>query len=115
MKRKPLNKITQKRKELLEDRKQQNIRMMNFFLHIWNKREHVSEISTQYLGREALSIYFHHILPKESYDYAIYDEDNIILLTFDEHQKAESDPTFYEEINKRRELLKKKYGKFIED
>jgi len=39
------------------------------------------------------------------------DEDNIILLTLDEHTKVENDPVFFEEVNKRREQLKIKYGR----
>lgn len=80
-----------------------------FFLQIWGKKRHFSEISNIYLGKEPLTIYFHHILPKEKYPEAEYDEDNIILLTFDEHNTVESDMYRYEEINKRRENLLLKY------
>ena len=49
------------------------------------------------------------ILPKEKYPQAAFDEENIILLTLEEHDQVEMDPTRYEEINKKREQLKKKY------
>jgi len=62
-----------------------------------------------YLGKEPLTIYFHHILPKEKYPQAMYDEENIILLTLEEHDNVERDMYKYEEVNRRRELLKKKY------
>lgn len=84
--------------------------MRNFFLSIWNSRLHKSEISNTYLGKEAMSTYFHHILPKENYPQASLDEENIILLTLDEHCNVENDTYKYEEINKRREYLKIKYG-----
>lgn len=94
-------------------RKSQNHRKISdrneFFLQIWGKKRHFSEISNIYLGREPLTIYFHHILPKEKFPEAEYDEDNIILLTFDEHNTVESDMYRYEEINKRRENLLLKY------
>ena len=83
--------------------------MHTFFMTIWAKKPHKSEVSGTYLGGEALSIYFHHILPKNKYPKASLDEDNIILLTFDEHQDVESDIYKFEEVNKRRELLKIKY------
>jgi hypothetical protein len=83
--------------------------MNAFFLQIWNKRKHCSEVSGAYLGSEPRTIFFHHILPKEKYFEAAYDEDNIILLTFDEHNNVESDIYKYEEVNKRRESLKLKY------
>ncbi|MCI4435875.1 MAG: hypothetical protein JHC33_03585 [Ignisphaera sp.] len=86
------------------------LEMRQFFLSVWNKRPHRSEVSGVYLGSEALSTYFHHILPKSKYPEACLDEENIILLTFIEHQQVESDIYRYEEVNKRREQLKIKYN-----
>ena len=83
--------------------------MKDMFLHIWKKRLHLSEISGLPLVGEALSTYFHHILPKSKYPQAALDEENIILLTWQEHDQVEMDPTRYEEVNKRREQLKQKY------
>lgn len=80
------------------------------FLSIWKKRKHYSEVSGDYLGKEALSTYFHHILPKEKYPQACLDEENIILLTLEEHTNVESDMYKYELINKKREQLKTKYN-----
>ena len=85
------------------------MQMQEFFLGIWKKRSHHSEISGAYLGSEPMSTYFHHILPKEKHPDAKYDEDNIILLTLDEHTNVESDMYKYEEVNIRREQLKEKY------
>lgn len=85
------------------------MQMQEFFLGIWKKRRHNSEISGVYLGSEPMSTYFHHILPKEKHPNAKYDEDNIILLTLDEHTNVESDMYKYEEVNIRREQLKEKY------
>ena len=84
--------------------------MWMFFLIIWKKRKHISEVSGEKLGKEPLSTFFHHILSKEKYPQAKYDEDNIILLTFEEHENVELDIFKYEEINKRRSLLKIKYN-----
>jgi hypothetical protein len=83
--------------------------MQNFFLQIWKKRQHLSEISGLPLIGEPLSVYFHHILPKEKYPEAALDEENIILLTLNEHDQVESDIYRFEEVNKRREQLIKKY------
>lgn len=100
-KRTPLSKGTRKKK---------TEGMQDFFMHIWNTRIHKSEISGEHLGKEALSVFFHHILPKNKYEDAQFDEDNIILLTFEEHDTVESDMYKYEEINVRREKLKIKYN-----
>lgn len=85
--------------------------MLRVFLDIWQKRRHYSEVSGRWLGKEALTVFFHHILPKSKYREAMFDEENIILLTFDEHAKVENDPTYFEEVNKRREQLKLKYDR----
>lgn len=84
-------------------------KMKEFFLKIWKKRMHYSEISMDYLGKEPLTVFFHHILPKEKYPEAQYDEENIILLTLEEHDTVEKDMYKYEEVNLRREKLKSKY------
>lgn len=84
--------------------------MREMFLRIWKQRPHKSEISGERLGTEPLSIFFHHILPKEKYKDATLDEENIILLTLDEHTNVENDIYRYEEVNKRREYLKTKYN-----
>ena len=84
--------------------------MREMFLRVWKQRPHKSEISGERLGTEPLSIFFHHILPKEKYKDATLDEENIILLTLDEHSNVESDIYRYEEVNKRREYLKTKYN-----
>jgi hypothetical protein len=79
-----------------------------FFKEIWKERKHYSELSGIYLGSEAMSTFFHHILPKEKYPEVAYDKSNIILLTLDEHTNVENDIYKYEKINKIRiELLNK--------
>jgi hypothetical protein len=97
--------LTTKRK--VSDGKSHQMREM--FMDIWKKRPHKSEISGTYLGKEAMSTYFHHILAKEKYPEACLDEENIILLTLEEHSTVESDMYRYEEVNKRRNHLLTKY------
>lgn len=83
--------------------------MQDLFLNIWKKKLHYSEVSMDYLGKEPLTVFFHHILSKEKYPQAAFDEENIILLTLNEHDQVEKDMYRYEEVNKRREKLLKKY------
>lgn len=85
------------------------IEMRKFFLSIWNKRPHKSEVSGVYLGSEPMSTYFHHILPKEKYPEACLDEENIVLLCLEEHSNVENNMYRYEEVNKRRNYLLTKY------
>lgn len=84
--------------------------MRGFFLEIWKKRRHVSEISGQSLGSEPLTVFFHHILPKNKYPQAQYDEENIILLTLEEHDNVEANMYKYEKINYLRIKLLLKYN-----
>ena len=84
--------------------------MRDFFLQIWRKRPHHSQISLDHLGKEPMSTFFHHILPKEKYPEAMFDEENIVLLTLEEHSNVENDMYKYEEVNRRRELLQTKYN-----
>ena len=84
--------------------------MQEFFMTIWKERPHKSEISGTSLGKEALSIFFHHILSKSKFPQAKFDPENIMLLTLDEHSSVELDMHKYEEINRRREQLLVKYN-----
>lgn len=95
----------------MEEKKKLTKIIQSVFMDIWLERPHKSEVSGRWLGKEALSVFFHHILPKEKYPNAMFDAENIILLTFDEHTKVEQDPSFYEEVNKRRVKLKEKYDR----
>jgi hypothetical protein len=80
------------------------------YLEIWNKRPHYSQISRRWLGNEPLSVFFHHILPKRKYIEAIFDEQNIILVTKEEHENIERSPFMYPIVNRLRTKLLKKYG-----
>ena len=86
------------------------IQQRDMFLNIWKKRAHKSEVSGAYLGSEAMSTYFHHILPKNKYPEACLDEENIVILSLLEHSNVENDMYKYPEVNKRREQLKIKYN-----
>lgn len=84
--------------------------MREFFLSIWKKKSHFSEVSGKFLGNEPRTIYMHHILPKSKYPDIAFDEENIILLTWEEHEQVENDIYRYEEVNNRRKYLKLKYN-----
>jgi hypothetical protein len=73
--------------------------MREFFLQLWKKLPHYSQVSGKYLGSEPLTVFFHHILPKEKYPQACFDEENIILLTLEEHEQVELDMYRYDEVN----------------
>lgn len=84
--------------------------MKLLFISMWRSKPHRSEVSGTSLGNSFSSIFFHHILPKSKYPEAILDEENIIILTGDEHANVENDMYKYEIINERRIYLKEKYN-----
>lgn len=101
--------LFQKKLDKFESTIREISEMRDFFLQLWKKRPHYSEVSGKWLGKEPMSTYFHHILSKEKYPQACFDEENIILLTLEEHSNVESNMYRYEEINKRRNYLLAKY------
>lgn len=100
--------ISNKKTNSVQDNR--HIIQREMFLNIWKKRPHKSEVSGTYLGKEPMSTYFHHILAKEKYPDACLDEENIILLTLEEHSNVENDMYKYDEVNERRKQLKIKYN-----
>ena len=99
-----------KKLDNLEEKHRKYSDQAHFFLRIWGSRPHFSEVSRQSLGNQPLSVFFHHILPKEKYPQAAMDEENIILLTLQEHDQVEMDMYRYDEVNNRRENLLIKYN-----
>ena len=112
MERKPLNRGT---KQLVSKRKESpSTNMRDFFLFIWNKRPHKSEVSNIPIHGQPLSTMFHHLVEKSDILYgelAKFDEENIIILLPEEHETIHKDMYLYEEVNKRREKLIEKYEK----
>jgi hypothetical protein len=101
-----MKRISDKRKKKLEEKKILTLEMFHLFMEIWYERGPYSEIGDRkYLGKQPLSTFFHHILPKETYPERRFDKDNIILLTSEEHDNVHIDMYRYEEINKRRRGL----------
>lgn len=80
------------------------------FLHIWNSREHISEVS----GKPLLPITHHqwhwqmaHILPKGSNPNFKLNPDNIMLMLPEEHANQER----FEAFNERKLKLQQQYYK----
>jgi 5-methylcytosine-specific restriction endonuclease McrA len=54
---------------------------------IWKKRPHECESCGRFLGNEALSSYFDHLLEKSTYPELRYKEENIFLVCVECHDK----------------------------
>ena len=108
--RKPLKQAKMKFNSSKKRGNAENIQQMQqFFMKIWMRKPHRSELGGEILISPPSSAYFHHILYKEKYPEAALDPDNIILLSIDQHSQSHSDMYRYEEINKRRIKLLEKY------
>lgn len=57
----------------------------DMFMEIWGERPHYSEVSGQWLGNEAQSWFFAHILPKKNFPNFRLEKSNVMLMTQDEH------------------------------
>ena len=99
-----------KYKKRTEEEIEEGIKMKEFFMKIWNSRSHYSEVSNTWLGPEPLTLFFHHIMPKKKYENLKFEEENIVLLTWDEHTSVEANPYKYEIVNLKREQLKTKFN-----
>lgn len=108
--RKPLSKMSSFLHKKLDKSEEKTNEMRDFFLYLWKKLPHYSMVSGKWLGKEPLTVFFHHILPKEKYPQAMFDEENIVLLTLEEHNQVEMDGYRFEEVNNKRNYLKHKYG-----
>lgn len=87
-----------------------------FFHEIWNERSHFSEISGKSLGDKYNPVFFSHILTKGSYPKFRHLKENILLMTFEEHNEWEfssrTTPMFKTKFKRAlymQEILKQKY------
>lgn len=106
LKRTPLKKSNPKTaKQKHNDRQIQKEEDVVFYSEIWNERNHRCELSREYLGNEIMTIFFHHLLPKEQYPEYRHCKWNIIQIT----------PQIHHQIERNQYLLEEDvYDKFIE-
>lgn len=86
----------------------------DLFLEIWAERDHISELSGQYLGDEPNAFFFAHILGKGAYPKLKFSKENIMLVTQDEHWQLDQNThlsklnELYKPFFDRAEMLKEK-------
>lgn len=111
LKRTPIKKTSAKRATVLGERKAATLKDREFFLEIWNEREHVDFETCEPIYGEPLTLYFHHVLAKRPGEYPQYryEKWNIIIVSWNTHTLAEGNQ--WKKIPKiaayRDELLKK--------
>lgn len=78
-----------------------------FYLEIWVASPHVCGECDRKLGREPLTLFFHHLLEKRNYPEFRYTPENIAILCADCHTQAETDIDKTPKTKARREQVLK--------
>lgn len=91
-KRTPIKKTIAKGSMLLGEIKKATLKDREFFLEIWNEREHVDFETGQPIYGDPLTLYFHHVLAKrpDAYPQFRYEKWNIVLVSWDTHTNCEN-------------------------
>lgn len=86
----PIAKMSEKKKKQLGDEKKLFQEDKEFYAEIWSCSPHVCQDCNKNLGREPLTLFFHHLLPKDIYDQFRHTPENIMILCPDCHTQAET-------------------------
>jgi hypothetical protein len=112
---------TQTKQKAIRPRSERGVKVANrdrsFFLGIWNKRPHFSQVSGEFLGHKFKAVFMSHVLPKSIYPNFRHYEKNIVLMSFEEHdawgnspkQDSEEFKEKFSTVLQLREELKKEY------
>jgi hypothetical protein len=88
-----------------------NARLREFYEELWNSRPRVSQVSGKPLFEYMKPYCFSHILSKGSEPRAIFDSENVVFMTPDEHRLWEDGKRDgMQEIVELKERLKIKYN-----
>ena len=83
----------------------------DFYKEIWAASPHTCQECNCKLGKEPLTIFFHHIMPKSIYPQFRHEPSNIAILCLECHSKCETNIDFAPKT-KLRKLQIEKNGKF---
>jgi hypothetical protein len=92
-KRTPIRKRSIKQTKLLGERKLLQTKDWEFYLEIWDERDHICFETDQYLGNEPQTLFFHHVLEKGIRRYKKYRHCkwNIVLISWQVHDQVGMD------------------------
>jgi 5-methylcytosine-specific restriction endonuclease McrA len=104
-------KVSAKRKKQIEQDKQTFEEDKAFYLEIWLASPHVCQCGcNKKLGKEPLTLFFHHLLEKRNYPQFRHTPENIMILAPDCHQQAEADMDKIPKVRQRRNEVAKLLG-----
>ena len=84
-----------------------------FFKGIWLSRPHYSEVSGVFLGNEYNPVFMSHVLTKGAYPKARHWKENIVLMTFEEHNLYEFGDRSTKEFKNMFKKVMLKYSELI--
>ena len=103
----PIAKVSEKKKKEQAEEKKVTAMDKEFYLERWVSAPHKCEECGKGLGREPLTIFFHHLLEKRNYPEFRYIPENIMILCPDHHAQAETDIDKVPKVKTRREQVAK--------
>lgn len=107
-KQKPIARVSEKRKAEIAEEKKLTALDKLFYLEVWTASPHVCQCGCgKSLGREPLTLFFHHLLPKAIYPQFRHTPENIMLLSPDCHSAVESNLDNRPRVRQRREEVYK--------
>lgn len=100
-------KVSKKRQKKLEEQKDMIKLDHEFYKEHWLACPHRCEQCNINLGKEPLTIFFHHALPKRSFPQYRHTHENIIILCGNCHSQAETDIDKVPIVKKRTDEINK--------
>lgn len=103
----PIAKVSEKRKTQIVEDKKTTALDKEFYAEIWASSPHKCEECGKNLGKEPMTIFFHHLLEKRNYGEFRYTPENIMILCPDHHTQAETDIDKVPKVKARRTQVEK--------
>jgi 5-methylcytosine-specific restriction endonuclease McrA len=88
--RKPIPRVSEKKKAMQAIEKALFAADKEFYADLWANSPHKCQQCGCGLGREPLTLFFHHLLPKSTYPQFRHTPENIMILCRDCHAQAET-------------------------
>lgn len=104
---KPLNRENAKTKAKKADNLKLFAADKEFYADVWNASPHRCGECNCKLGKEPLTLFFHHLLPKSQYPQFRHTHENIMILCPDHHAQAETDLDKVPKVKARRAEVEK--------
>ena len=104
---KPIVKVSEKKKAQQKEERELFAADKEFYAEIWLASPHTCQNCGKNLGKEPLTTFFHHLLPKKPYPEFRHTPENIMILCPDCHTQAETFLDHLPKVKARRDEVMK--------